>query len=171
MIQPLEISALGKSFETSTGIYPAVRDFNVKIGAGEFVSIVGHSGCGKSTVLSIIAGLATGDDGWCVHRRQRGAGAWDRPRCCFPISLPASLAHCAGERSACRRSGISRSFRRASKKSTHESTWPWLASKKWQTPIQQSFLSARNNVWLLPEPWHWSRGFCCSMNPSACSIH
>ncbi|HEU0007449.1 MAG TPA: ABC transporter ATP-binding protein, partial [Terriglobia bacterium] len=34
-----------------------VRDFNVKIAAGEFVSIVGHSGCGKSTVLSVIAGL------------------------------------------------------------------------------------------------------------------
>jgi len=57
MIHPLEISALGKSFETSAGIYPAVRDFNVKIAGGEFVSIVGHSGCGKSTVLSIIAGL------------------------------------------------------------------------------------------------------------------
>jgi nitrate ABC transporter ATP-binding subunit len=57
MIQPLEISALGKSFATSAGIYLAVRDFNVKIAAGEFVSIVGHSGCGKSTVLSIIAGL------------------------------------------------------------------------------------------------------------------
>jgi ABC-type nitrate/sulfonate/bicarbonate transport system ATPase subunit len=35
----------------------AVRDVNARINEGEFVCILGHSGCGKSTVLSIIAGL------------------------------------------------------------------------------------------------------------------
>jgi nitrate/nitrite transport system ATP-binding protein len=34
-----------------------VEDFTLKIERGEFVSIIGHSGCGKSTVLSMIAGL------------------------------------------------------------------------------------------------------------------
>ena len=34
-----------------------VRDFDFAIGKGEFVSLIGHSGCGKSTVLSMAAGL------------------------------------------------------------------------------------------------------------------
>ena len=35
----------------------AVKDFSVKVPPGQFVSLLGHSGCGKSTVLSIVAGL------------------------------------------------------------------------------------------------------------------
>ena len=34
-----------------------VEDFNLSVAAGEFVCIIGHSGCGKSTVLSIVMGL------------------------------------------------------------------------------------------------------------------
>jgi len=47
-----------------TKVYPApegpaiiVQDFNLSIKKGEFVCLIGHSGCGKSTVLSMIAGL------------------------------------------------------------------------------------------------------------------
>lgn len=54
---PLELTGLSKVFETPAGPFVAVKDVNVKIGAGEFVAVIGHSGCGKSTVLSIIAGL------------------------------------------------------------------------------------------------------------------
>jgi nitrate/nitrite transport system ATP-binding protein len=54
---PLEITGLTKIFETPSGPYIAVKDVDVKMRDGEFVCIVGHSGCGKSTVLSIIAGL------------------------------------------------------------------------------------------------------------------
>jgi nitrate/nitrite transport system ATP-binding protein len=54
---PLEITGLTKIFETPAGPYIAVKDVDVKLRDGEFVCIVGHSGCGKSTVLSIIAGL------------------------------------------------------------------------------------------------------------------
>src|SRR5436189_3931907 len=54
---PLEITGLTKMFDTPTGPYTAVKDVNVKVEPGEFVCILGHSGCGKSTVLSIIAGL------------------------------------------------------------------------------------------------------------------
>src|SRR5262252_635540 len=57
MIAPLEISALTKVFQTASGPYVAVKDVNAQIGQGEFVCILGHSGCGKSTVLSILAGL------------------------------------------------------------------------------------------------------------------
>ena len=54
---PLELTGLTKVFPTPTGPFIAVKDVNASIEAGEFVAILGHSGCGKSTVLSILAGL------------------------------------------------------------------------------------------------------------------
>jgi nitrate ABC transporter ATP-binding subunit len=57
MMVPLELTGLTKVFPTSIGPFVAVKDVNAQIAAGEFVAILGHSGCGKSTVLSILAGL------------------------------------------------------------------------------------------------------------------
>ena len=57
--RPLEISSLSKSFDTPAGPITVVKNFNVRIQPGEFVALLGHSGCGKSTVLSIVAGLQT----------------------------------------------------------------------------------------------------------------
>jgi len=57
MIAPLEITGLTKVFDTSSGPFVAVKDVNVTVQQSEFVCILGHSGCGKSTVLSIVAGL------------------------------------------------------------------------------------------------------------------
>jgi nitrate/nitrite transport system ATP-binding protein len=44
-------------FVTKKGIFEALKNINLNIQQGEFVSIIGHSGCGKSTVLNLIAGL------------------------------------------------------------------------------------------------------------------
>jgi nitrate ABC transporter ATP-binding subunit len=57
MTFPLELTSLTKVFPTPSGPFVAVKNVNVDIETGEFVAILGHSGCGKSTVLSIIAGL------------------------------------------------------------------------------------------------------------------
>ena len=54
----LEISQLHKTFPTPKGPLTVVEDFNLNIRKGEFIALIGHSGCGKSTVLSMIAGLA-----------------------------------------------------------------------------------------------------------------
>jgi len=54
----LEISQLTKSYPTPAGTAVIVKDFDLALQKGEFVSLIGHSGCGKSTVLSIAAGLS-----------------------------------------------------------------------------------------------------------------
>ena len=61
--RPLEITSLTKAFPTPTGRHVAVKDFRAVIQPGEFVALLGHSGCGKSTVLSIVAGLQDATEG------------------------------------------------------------------------------------------------------------
>ena len=53
----LELSDVGIEFPTDNEPFCALKGVNIKIDEGDFVSIIGHSGCGKSTVLNIIAGL------------------------------------------------------------------------------------------------------------------
>ena len=50
---------LDLTFQTSDGPVQALRDVNLDIGRGEFVSFIGPSGCGKTTFLRCIAGLET----------------------------------------------------------------------------------------------------------------
>jgi nitrate/nitrite transport system ATP-binding protein len=54
----LILSKLTKIYTTPKGPAVIVRDFDLAIEKGEFVCLIGHSGCGKSTVLSMIAGLS-----------------------------------------------------------------------------------------------------------------
>jgi nitrate/nitrite transport system ATP-binding protein len=63
IIVPLELTGLTKVFPTEAGPFVAVKNVNVRIHKSEFICIVGHSGCGKSTVLSIIAGLQRATEG------------------------------------------------------------------------------------------------------------
>ncbi len=53
----LDLSGISIEFPTKKGPFKALDNVNLKIAKGEFVSIIGHSGCGKSTVLNIVAGL------------------------------------------------------------------------------------------------------------------
>ena len=53
----VELSNLTKIYPTPRGEAVIVKDFNLKIQKGEFVTLIGHSGCGKSTVLSMLMGL------------------------------------------------------------------------------------------------------------------
>lgn len=51
------------TFTTKKGTFEALKGINLSIKEGEFVSIIGHSGCGKSTVLNLIAGLLQATSG------------------------------------------------------------------------------------------------------------
>ena len=53
----LEFWKVCKSYPTPRGPARIVQDFDLKIKQGEFICLIGHSGCGKSTVLSMLAGL------------------------------------------------------------------------------------------------------------------
>jgi len=53
----LELSCVSIEFPSKNGPFLALDNVSLKISKGEFVSIIGHSGCGKSTVLNIVSGL------------------------------------------------------------------------------------------------------------------
>ena len=74
----LEFSQLSKIYPTPDGnsSVKVVDGFDLKMKKGEFISIIGHSGCGKSTVLSMTAGLNSISEGGIVldNREIDGAG-------------------------------------------------------------------------------------------------
>jgi nitrate/nitrite transport system ATP-binding protein len=59
----LDISGVGIEFDTNGKKFRALQKVNLKLEKGEFVSLIGHSGCGKSTVLNIVAGLLRATEG------------------------------------------------------------------------------------------------------------
>lgn len=62
----LDISHIDMVFPTPKGPFTALSDVSLKIKKGEFVSLIGHSGCGKSTVLNVVAGLYQASNGGVV---------------------------------------------------------------------------------------------------------
>jgi nitrate/nitrite transport system ATP-binding protein len=62
----VEIAQLGKTYEMPVGPAVIVRDFTLYVDEGEFICLLGHSGCGKTTVLSILMGLTTPSTGGVV---------------------------------------------------------------------------------------------------------
>ena len=53
----VDFSQLHKIYATPKGPLTVVENFDLKVNKGEFISLIGHSGCGKSTVLTMAAGL------------------------------------------------------------------------------------------------------------------
>lgn len=53
----LSVENVSITFDTDSGPLNVLDDVSLKVDRGEFISLIGHSGCGKSTVLNIVAGL------------------------------------------------------------------------------------------------------------------
>ncbi|WP_411726218.1 ABC transporter ATP-binding protein [Methyloglobulus sp.] len=74
----LEFSQISKTYPTPDGnsTVKVIDGFDLRVKKGEFISIIGHSGCGKSTALSMAAGLIPISEGaiFLDNREVDGAG-------------------------------------------------------------------------------------------------
>ncbi len=165
----LELWRLKKQFKTDKGVFVAVRDFSVHVAEGEFISIIGHSGCGKSTVLSMVAGLHQIDAGESFSTTKR----YSEPVLIEPWFFNHPIS-CLG----CR---LSRTSRLASSKSSrifHIRSSPilpcnglgGLGSVKLDIKNQASLARGCSNAWGSLEPLRLSLRCYCSTNHSGCSI-
>lgn len=59
----VSVEGLSKAFPVKDGELVVFENVNINIEKGEFVCIIGHSGCGKSTILNVLAGLDSPTDG------------------------------------------------------------------------------------------------------------
>ena len=84
----LNIDHVSITFATDKGPLNVLNGVNLAVQQGEFITLIGHSGCGKSTVLNIVAGLLEATEGGVVLE---GREVTDPGRG-VPESLAASLA-------------------------------------------------------------------------------
>ena len=68
----LKVEGLGKTYPGSAE--PVFDGVNFEVAQGEFVCIIGHSGCGKTTILNVLAGLETATEGHVFMNRREVAG-------------------------------------------------------------------------------------------------
>src|ERR1041384_4827450 len=112
----LVIDNLTKVYPTPKGPAVIVQDFNLHIKKGEFVCLIGHSGCGKSTVLSMLAGLSDTTGGGIILAGKELAGAGPDRGVVFqsPCLLPWMTAY------ENVRLGVDQVFYTASKEERHQ---------------------------------------------------
>ncbi|MDS3859294.1 nitrate ABC transporter ATP-binding protein [Thermosynechococcaceae cyanobacterium BACA0444] len=60
----LVLENVAKVYPTPKGPYPVLQDVNLSVAAGEFICLIGHSGCGKTTLLNMVSGFATPSSGY-----------------------------------------------------------------------------------------------------------
>ncbi len=117
----IELRGVTKRFATpSGGIYTALRDLDMEVAPGEFCAVVGPTGCGKSTTLTLVSGLEKASAGTvCVDGRPvsgitDGVGFMFQSDAVFPWkSVLDNVA--AGPR-----------FRRVGKRRAEEAARDWL---------------------------------------------
>jgi nitrate/nitrite transport system ATP-binding protein len=72
----VHVEGVGMTFRTKKGPFVALRDIDLSVQRGEFTTLIGHSGCGKTTLLNLIAGLQKPTSGvlLCAGREIAGPG-------------------------------------------------------------------------------------------------
>jgi nitrate/nitrite transport system ATP-binding protein len=89
----LKVEQLAKAYQADK---PVFADVSFAIDKGEFVCIIGHSGCGKTTILNVLAGLDTATSGHCFMDGREIAGP-SLERGVVPEPRAHALAHGAAE--------------------------------------------------------------------------
>jgi nitrate ABC transporter ATP-binding subunit len=59
----LVLDNVTKTYPSREGVNVVIKDINLTVKKGEFICVIGHSGCGKSTMLNTVSGFATPDNG------------------------------------------------------------------------------------------------------------
>ena len=67
----LSIQNVSKVYPTPKGDYVVLKDVNLDVQAGEFICVIGHSGCGKTTLLNMVAGFSKPTHGLVTLHGQR----------------------------------------------------------------------------------------------------
>jgi nitrate/nitrite transport system ATP-binding protein len=72
----VHVEDVGMTFKTKRGPFTALHDVDLSVQKGEFIALIGHSGCGKTTLLNLIAGLIKPTTGFllCAGREIVGPG-------------------------------------------------------------------------------------------------
>jgi nitrate/nitrite transport system ATP-binding protein len=170
MVDPyLELFNLTKVYKSSKGEHIVVEHFNLKVMRGEFVSIIGHSGCGKSTVLSMVAGLNDITDGGIVVAGHEIDGPGPDRGIVFqsPCLLPWMTAFDNVML------GVKKVFPHATRKEQREVVEYYLSLVGLADSMQKrpGELSGgmRQRVSASRARLRFRRNFCSSTSPSACS--
>jgi nitrate/nitrite transport system ATP-binding protein len=79
----LELKGVSKSYGVGAKRRPALADVNLTVGEGEFVAILGYSGAGKTTLMSLLSGLETPDAGEALYDGARIIGPGPERGVCF----------------------------------------------------------------------------------------
>lgn len=66
----LDLQGVSKVYETPRGPFIVLQDIDLSVGEGEFICVIGHSGCGKTTLLNLISGFTTPSSGSVRLRNQ-----------------------------------------------------------------------------------------------------
>ena len=90
----ISIEGIAKRYPAPTGADTTIFE-NLWLGMerGEFVCVIGHSGCGKTTVLNVLAGLDLPSEGAVIVDGQAIEGPSARPRGDLPGPFAAAVAH------------------------------------------------------------------------------
>lgn len=91
----LDLSNVGKDYHVAGRKVPALSGITVTFAAGSFTTIVGRSGCGKTTLLRILAGLSTPDAGelrYAQGRRPQIGVVFQEPRLMPWLDVAANIA-------------------------------------------------------------------------------
>src|SRR5438093_12207807 len=72
----VHVEDVGMTFKTKRGPFTALHDVDLSVQKGEFIALIGHSGCGKTTLLNLVAGLIKPTTGFllCAGREITGPG-------------------------------------------------------------------------------------------------